>query len=99
MSSPANNSYKIFLIKNLRLNRPYLFLSTTDGEIADGPRCLLLCLELPAAEVVDDEGDEPGVDHGLHLPLVARSDVGQEPHGLLKYTHNEWGFLGHGFAD
>ena len=37
------------------------------------------------AEVVDDHGDEASLDDGLHLLLVARSDVGQEPHSLLQH--------------
>ena len=42
------------------------------------------------AEVVDDHGNEASLNDSLHLLLVARGDVGEEPHCLLshKHTHN-----------
>ena len=38
--------------------------------------------------MLNDEGHEALVDDGLHLALVPRRDVRQEPHGLLQTQVN-----------
>lgn len=55
-----------------------------DGEVGDGPSRLLLCLELPTREVVDDHRHEAVLYDRLNLLLVPRRDVRQEPHRLLQ---------------
>ena len=68
---------------SLRHEVGHLGLVAADGQVGDGPGRLLLSLELPLGQVGDDHGHQPRLDHGLHLLLVARSDVGQEPNCLL----------------
>ena len=46
-----------------------------DGEVGDGPGRLLLCLELPPREVVDDHRHEAVLYDRLNLLLVPRRDV------------------------
>ena len=62
----------------------HLGLVAADGQVGDGPGRLLLCLELPLGEVTDDHGHQPRLYHGLHLLLVARGDVGEEPDRFLR---------------
>ena len=38
-------------------------------------------------QLMNDHGDEAGVNHCLHLLLVTCSDVGEEPHRLLQITN------------
>ena len=61
----------------------HLGLVAADGQVGDGPGGLLLSLELSLGQMSDDHGHEAGLDHRLDLLLVARSDVGQEPHCFL----------------
>ena len=68
---------------SLRHEVGHLGLVAADGQVGDGPGRLLLSLELPLGQVGNDHGHQPGLDHGLDLLLVARSDVGQEPNCLL----------------
>ena len=59
------------------------------GEVGHCPCRLLLGLEVPLDQDVDQRLETPGIDDGLDLVRVARGDVGDGPGALLQQRSDD----------
>ena len=59
------------------------------GEVGHCPGRLLLGLEVPLDQDVDQRLQTPGIDDGLDLVRVARGDVGDGPGALLQQRSDD----------
>lgn len=61
----------------------HLIAIAADRQVADRPGRFLLRLEFTLAQVLDDLGQQSGIDDGLHLRLVSGGYIRQEPNCFL----------------